>query len=281
MSGACRRAPLAAALLAAAGCLRGAPLELASHDAGSAGGARLNQPIVLTFSARIDPGSVRAETIRVVRARDGAAVPGRLAVAETIVTFSPKAACRADLTDGGFQPGERYRVEVPGLPRLAAVRSIDGALLEGGVTFEFETVAAAVTAPAAELFVDANPGAGTHFQPSVLLVDGRARLRFSKPLDPRSVPEASFWFRGPWTNTAHAKMDPRFHATLVENDGEAVIELAIDDALPIALDPQGMGYNVAVDLEKLREISGVPLTKDKVSEFIPLTVATKEKKENP
>jgi Big-like domain-containing protein len=281
MSDPSRSALLAAALLAAAGCMRGAPLELLRHDAGPAGGARLNQPIVLTFDQPIDPGSVRAETIRVVRARDGAPVPGRLAVAETIVTFSPRAACCADLTDGGFQPGERYRVEVPGLPRLAGVRSIEGALLEGGVAFEFATVSAAVTAPAAELFVDANPGVKPRFEPSALLADGRARLHFSKPLDPRSVPEARFWFHGPWSKESQPKMDLRFKATLVENDVDAVIELAVDEALPIPLDPAEKNYYVKVELSKLREISGAELNLDKVSNSIDLAVAAKEKKENP
>ena len=60
--------------------MRGGPLRARPPRGGSANGARLNQPIVLTFSAPIDPGSVRAETVRVVRARDGGAVAGRLAV---------------------------------------------------------------------------------------------------------------------------------------------------------------------------------------------------------
>lgn len=281
MSGARRRAALAATLFAAAACTRVAPLELLRHDAGPARGTRLNEPIVLEFSAKIDPGSVRAETIRVVRARDGAAVAGRLSVDAAGVTFAPKVACRPNLSDGGFQPGERYRVEVPGLPRIACVRSLDGALLDGGAAFEFTTVAAASDAPAAELFVDANSGVVPHFQSSLLLVDGRARLRFSKPLDPRTVPEAKFWFKGPWHLDSRPRMDPLFKATLLENDVEAVIELAIDQAPPIPLDPLEKSYEVEVELSKLRELSGIDVTKDKPVKFIPLAVAAKEKKENP
>lgn len=281
MSDALRSLASAAFLLAAAGCSRGAPLELLRHDAGPAGGARLNEPIVLAFSAPIDPGSVRAESVRVARVRDGVSVPGRLTVSAANITFAPKTACRPDLSDGGFQPGERYRVEVPGLPRLACVRSLDGALLDGGVSFEFATVAAACDAPAAELFVDASPGGRARFDPSATLADGRARIRFSKSLDPRSVPETRFWFHGPWKLDALQKMDPLFKATLVENDGEAEIELAVDGAPPIPLDPQEKSYAVEVELLKLREISGVDLTKDKVSSSIHLAVAAKDRKENP
>jgi hypothetical protein len=281
MRDALRSLPIAAALLATAGCTRGAPLELLRYDAGPAGGARLNEPIVLAFSSPIDPGSVRAESVRVVRAGDGAAVPGRLTVAAASVTFAPKLACRPDLSDGGLHPGERYRVEVPGLPRLACVRSLDGALLDGGVSFEFATVAAACNAPAAELFVDPSPGVRPRFEPSVLLADGRARLRFSKPLDPRTVPETKFWFKGPWQLDALPKMNPLFKATLVENDGEAVIELAVEGAPPIPLDPQEKSYAVEVELSKLREISGIDLKTLKVSNSIHLGVVAKEKKENP
>jgi hypothetical protein len=281
MSAALRRAPLASLLVVAAACVRGEALELVRHEAGAQSGARLNQPIVLTFGARLDPGSVRPESVRVVRARDGSAVAGRLAVAEAVVTFTPRIACRPDLSDGGFEPGERYRVEVPGLPQLACVRSLDGALLGAGVAFEFTTVAAAGDAKAGELFVDANPGVRPHFEPSARLVDGRTRIRFSKPLDPRTIAGASFWFEGPWHLSARPRTDPLFRATLVENDTEAVIELAVEGPLPAPIDPAEKSYAVALELSKLHDFSGAAPTPDKGKDVIALVVAAKEQKDNP
>jgi hypothetical protein len=280
MSAAPRRATLAPLLFAAVACVRGQTLELVRHDAGAPAGARLNQPVVLTFDAPVDPGSVRPETVRVVRARDGSAVAGRLAVAAAVVTFTPRIACQPDLADGGFVVGERYRVEVPGLPQLACVRSLDGALLDAGVVFEFATVAAARDAETSLLFVDANAGVRPHFKPSARLVDGRARIRFSKPLDPRTIPEASFWFAGPWTRQDRQKLDPRFRACLVENDTEAVVELSIDGRPPSPIDPDEKSYAVEVQLSKLREFGG-GLTPDLPSFRISLAVVPKEKKDNP
>jgi hypothetical protein len=276
-----RLLPLTVPLFATFACARPEPLVLRSHDAGPGGVARLNQPIVLAFNTPLDPGSVRPETVRVVRLRDGAAVAGRLAVAAASVTFAPKIACRPDLADGALEPGERYRVEVPGLPQLACVRSLDGFVLDAGVSFEFTTVAAARDAAARELFVDASPGVRPHFGASAQIVDGVVRLRFSKPLDPRTIPNTKFWFNGPWHLESKPWTDPLFKACLVENDPEAVIELSSDVPPPFPLDPSEKHYAVEIELSKLRDFSDVALTPDKGAKSISLTFVPKEKKDNP
>src|SRR6185369_734851 len=93
------RAAVAGLLALAAGCARSGPLRLVALDCGSPDGARLNQPLVLRFSGPVDPGSVRATSVRVVRARDGAPAEGRFVVDGAIVTFLPRAPCRADRSE--------------------------------------------------------------------------------------------------------------------------------------------------------------------------------------
>jgi hypothetical protein len=258
------RARLAAAslLALAAGCARGEPLRLAACDCGSPDGAKLNQPIVLRFSGVVDPGSVRATTIRVVRERDGAPVPGRFAIDGAVVTFLPHVPCLPDLSDVAFQRGEGYRVEVPALPVLACVRALDGDLLDGGGATSFRVTDAPLDAPTERLFFDPDPGVAARQELATTLVVDRARIRLSKPIDPRSLADAVFWFRGPWTLDSRKELDPKFRASLVENDVEAVIELVLATPPPVPLepkekrDPKEKKYEVECDNGKFRDLSG-------------------------
>jgi len=252
------RAAVAGLLALAAGCARGGPLRLVACDCGSPDGAKLNQPIVLRFSGPVDPGSVRATSIRVVRARDGAPVPGRFAIDGAIVTFLPRVPCLPDLSDVAFQRGESYRVEVPALPVLACVRALDGDLLDGGGASSFRITDAPLDAPAERLFFDAAPGVAARQELATTLVGDRARIRLSKPIDPRTLADAVFWFRGPWTLTARKEVDPKFRASLVENDVEAVIELVLATPPPVPLEASEKSYEVECDNGKFRDLSGAP-----------------------
>jgi len=258
------RAAVAGLLALAAGCARSGPLRLVALDCGSPDGARLNQPLVLRFSGPVDPGSVRATSVRVVRARDGAPAEGRFVVDGAIVTFLPRAPCRADLSDGAFQRGESWRVEVPALPVLACVRAAGGELLDRGGAAGFTVTSAPVDAPAEQLFFDADPGVAGRLDPAARLVGDRTRIHLSKPIDPRSLADTVFWFHGPWTLDARPKVDPKFRATLVENDVDAVIELALAGPPPEPFepkekrDPKERDYEVEFENGKLRDLSGAP-----------------------
>lgn len=287
------RAAVAGLLALAAGCARSGPLRLVACDCGSPDGAKLNQPLVLRFSGPVDPGSVRATSIRVVRARDGAPVEGRFAVDGAIVTFLPRAPCRADLADGAFQRGEGYRVEVPALPVLACVRAAAGELLDRGGAADFTITNAPVDAPAERLFFDAGPGVAGQLDPAARLAGDRARIRLSEPIDPRSVADAAFWFHGPWTTESRPELDPRFRATLVENDVDAVVELVLAGPPPDALEsrekrnPKERDYEVEIEKGKLRDLSGAPLfatTQTTRSTFVRLSYVpmdAQDKKDHP
>ncbi len=252
------RVAVAGVLALTAACARGEPLRLVACETGAPDGARLNQPIVLRFSGAVDPGSVRAASVRVVRERDGAPAAGRLKVDGAVVTFLPRGPCRPDLSDGGFQRGERYRVEVPALPVLACVRAANGGLLDRGGAFPFTVTDAPVDAPAERLFFDADPGVAAQKELAATLRGDRAFVRISRPLDPRSLADAAFRFEGPWSVSSRPTINPLFQAQLVENDREAVIELVVVGPPPMPLEPREKEYQAAFENGKLRDLSGVP-----------------------
>ena len=82
------------------------------------------------------------DTIRIVRARDGYPARGVFRIEGERVVFEPAIPCRADMSDAGLQPSSQYYVEIAGRPRLRVLRSVDGAGLQLGRRYEFETIAA-------------------------------------------------------------------------------------------------------------------------------------------
>lgn len=253
------------AVLAASGpsgCAR-APFRCVARPAVAAPLARVNQPLHFEFSAPVEPASIDAGGLRVVRADDGGAVRGRWRCDGTTVTFEPAAPRASDLADVALVPGSRIRIEAIGLPRLVALRSREGAALAEG--FVLELAAAPATAdfahrPATELFFDPCPGPPALRSEPARLAAGHLRLQFSEPLDPRTVATTRFWLHGPWSRNSHPTDNPSMTATLVENDDEAVIELALGtDALPAPLDPS---LRLELRLEPadgLRDLGGHPL----------------------
>jgi len=269
-----RLAPWLAAALS--GC-EPAPFALVGHDLGAADGARLNQPIVLAFNDAVDPGTVRGETVRVVRERDGARVEGAARAEGATVLFWPRLPVAADLSDVALQPGESYRVEVPGLPMLRTLRGLERGALARGASLPFSTVPLAAgtlrDAPPEQLFVDPVPGP-PHLRDDAprlpVLRRGLARLHFSEPLDPRAVARAQFRLKGPWHQDARPKDDPLLGARLIENPSragdpggpmqEAVVELALPATLPAPLEADEV-YEVWFDPGELRDLAGHSLVR--------------------
>ncbi len=232
-----------------------AAFALAGHDLGPATGARVGQPLVFSFNDDVDPGSVRGAALRVVGERDGAEVQGSLEAQGATLLFRPRLPLAADLKDGGLHPGERYRVELPGLPKLRVLRGLTRGALAEGASFEFTAI---------ELFVDPVPG-----PPALLddarhaprLKEGKARLAFNEPLVPRAVARAHFWLLGPWSRTLRASENPPMTARLVENQVAApgmpgaVIELTLAAAPPAPLVPVE-SYEILLEPEGLCDFGG-------------------------
>jgi len=247
------------------------PFAIVGLDVGAPEGAKLNQPLIVTFNDEVDPGSVREGTVRVVHERDGAIVPGNLRVEGSTVTFLPKLPLAADLSDVAFQPGERYRVEVPGLPVMRSLRGLDkGALVEGtSLTFRAISIPPdqLAEAPAERLFVDPVPGApqierGDRGEEPVLSRSGRVTLSFLEPLDPRGFAKVRFWLIGAeWNGYAdpdrerRKKKNTAMTARLVENQERAVVELTIAEPTPKPL-ASGFEHGVIYDPQLLRDFAG-------------------------
>lgn len=101
---------------------------------------RLNEDLVFHFSGEVDRSSVTHDSVRVTSS-DGTPARGRLVVNGTRVRFVPATVLAPDLSDGGYTPDTRYRVEIAGFPRPDCLRGLDGAPLAATYSFEFHTVA--------------------------------------------------------------------------------------------------------------------------------------------
>lgn len=165
------------------------PLRLlqASPEAG-ASGVFLNERVVLDFSRPLDPASLHARSARVV---DGAGrlALGRWSVQGARLTFTPDPVLSPTLDDGGYRPGERYRVELAGFPRPDGLRSTDGAPLERGCQWEFAVVENGAGTRRGFLFEDSSMDTG---YPLVLRSERigpreAILLEGGEPVDPSSL----------------------------------------------------------------------------------------------
>lgn len=256
-----RRAALAALLLC--GCAREPFALREAPDPGKA--LRLNEPIVLSFSRAIAPGSRLPSSLRLVHASDGRDVAGCWRVDGATATFAPTPPCAPDLADAAFAPGEELVLELVGLPRMTALRSQDGAGLAAGATWRL--VALPATAhwqerPAPELFVDPLPGPPALLTRPARLEGDRLVLRFSEPLDPRALARARFWLHGPWSRASDPSDNPRMTARRIDAQGETVVELTLDPATPLPM-PLAPGsadeLSLRLEPELLQDLGGAPL----------------------
>lgn len=146
-------AVIAAVLLGiVAGCgedelrARAEPFRFTGCDQSQGESVRLTERLLLRFTAPVDPGTLRPETIRITRLAFGETsaedVRGtyRLVGRGDVVAFVPQVPLRADLSDGGLRPDSSYFVRIAGYPRPDGLRALDGRLLEESATFAFRTV---------------------------------------------------------------------------------------------------------------------------------------------
>jgi len=150
----------------------------------------LDGPLRVEFNLPL-LGPIRQGSVRIL-GPGGRQVSGlEFQVSGRFLSLIPRLPRNQDLKDGSLLPGAVYRIELAGIPRLAALRSGGGAALAGTRSLPFQV--AASTDP--ELF----SGAGTRPGPLRLRLasggatpllpgpDGNWRIPLSGPVDPRTL----------------------------------------------------------------------------------------------
>lgn len=163
-------------------------LELRQVHPSQAEGLFLNEPVVLHFSEELDPTSVHPLSVS-IRSESGRLARGSWEVVGRSLTFRPDPPLRADLMDGGYEPGRVHELTLAGFPRLDGLRGASGAYLARGVRWRFRTAGGRNQADTGLLFEDSSLGVA---KPLVLLTTeieptGEIRLESGEPLDPRTV----------------------------------------------------------------------------------------------
>ncbi|HVS17482.1 MAG TPA: Ig-like domain-containing protein [Planctomycetota bacterium] len=184
------------------------PLRLlqASPEAG-ASGVFLNERVVLDFSRPLDPASLHTRSARVVDSQ-GRFARGQWTVQGARLTFTPDPVLSSTLDDGGYRPGERYRVELAGFPRPDGLRSSDGSPLERGHAWEFAVVVIGSGTRHGFLFEDASMDTGRPLMLRSERIGPRdpILLEGGEPVDPSTLFAADFvlqaWRSGGGADTA-------------------------------------------------------------------------------
>jgi len=161
-------------------------LRQATPEPGATG-VYLNEPVELFFSNDIDPASVHAQSARIL-ALDDAPARGRWELSGRRLTFTPDPVLAADLSDGGYQPGQTYRVELSGFPRPDGLRGLGGQPLPRTMRWEFRVVSAE-DAERGFLFADSSLERGLPLVLRTLEIPpgGPIVLEGEEPLDPSTL----------------------------------------------------------------------------------------------
>ena len=112
-------------------------LVLLGFNQPNVAGVALNQPLVFTFSADVDPLSITPDTLRVV----GATGPffELTHVDGNLVGLLPRTPNFDDYTDVGLFPNTQYNVSMPTFPAVDTIESTAGKPLLSASTFTFRT----------------------------------------------------------------------------------------------------------------------------------------------
>lgn len=159
-------------------------------------GLFLNEELVLTFSAPVDPASITRSSLAIT-STDGTRASGRWLTQGRILRFVPDPVLRASLDDGGYLPGTQYRLTCSGFPHLDGLRGLSGEPLSRGFKWNFTTVE-----PGADtyLFDDATPGSAEPLLPRQADRLRGARIRpwepivltCMEPIDPSTLSDEDF-----------------------------------------------------------------------------------------
>lgn len=116
-------------------------LALLGFNQPNVAGVALNQPLIFTFSADIDPLSITPDTLRIV----GAFGPffELTHVDGNLVALLPRAPNFGNLSDVGLAPNTPYSVSMPTFPAVDTIESTGGKPLLSALTYNFRTVSGA------------------------------------------------------------------------------------------------------------------------------------------
>jgi hypothetical protein len=130
-------------------------MVLLSFNHPNVAGVPLNEPLIFTFSAAVDPSSVTPDTIQVVGSPnftfERVVVDTANADANPdcnhgdplgIVVLLPTVPTFENYSDSGLQPGTTYTVFLPVFPAIDTIRAMDGSPLQIAEAFNFTTVPA-------------------------------------------------------------------------------------------------------------------------------------------
>ncbi|MFN0242809.1 MAG: Ig-like domain-containing protein [Planctomycetota bacterium] len=189
-------------------------------------GVLLNEDLVFYFSEELDRASVTRGSVQIV-SESGVDARGRLVVEGKRVRFVPTPVLAHDLSDGGYLPGTRYRVEIRGFPSPDGLRGVHGEPLRATYRWSFRTVE--VADPRRGLIFDdrnpdkqsalrlfPSPAAG---EPGGAFIGPRDAIYLAcdKPLDPSTLRDEDFLLR-PLAREGRRPVGLR--ARLIENQPE-------------------------------------------------------------
>ncbi|HRV82662.1 MAG TPA: hypothetical protein P5218_14600, partial [Planctomycetota bacterium] len=186
--------------------------------------------------------------------------------------FWPQTVSAADLTGGGYQPGQVHRVHVEGFPALGGLRTREGVPLDKTYWIPFEV---ANPGPEDAAFLDFTPYACAPIQfmalpgaPSEAVhVDEPLRLYCGEPLDPRTLHSEDFVIlrhrlspgpaelaSEPYCQVRASLIENRHSELLEQHQAGAIVELV--PQIPLELDP-GVEYSLEVlSTARLADYSG-------------------------
>jgi hypothetical protein len=170
-------------------------ISVADYD-----GVALNEIIKIEFTERVNPDSVRPDTIQIREGPNyGKQVPGEFRIDGDVVWFYPTlptkpttAGSIGEVVYAGLKPGTTYQITMPGAPKVAVVRNFADGPLRKLYRERFRTAAAGTPLLYVDNFLDPLPAAVRFSNPPSGSVnvdsDTDILLTFNRrPLNPATV----------------------------------------------------------------------------------------------
>jgi len=182
------------------------------------------------------------------------------------VTFVPEVPTRLDLSDSGYQPGATYTVVVPAFPDTNTVKSVEGTPVvpKDGRVFVSSFTTVPLTSPF--LFLGGeNAGSPRLINTSPadrednVPVDSRVFLRFSQPLDPRTITSDNFFL-----NISSVAGNPQLPVSLfLRQSRTGLVEVVMT---PLSDLPPNEFFTVTVS-QSVRDLLGAAIPPQTVFSF--------------
>ncbi len=165
-------------------------LVLVGFNLPNISGVALNTPIILTYSAPIDPQSVTLDTLRIT----GNPNPqfDRTIVDGAVIAVLPQTPSFSDYSDVGLAPGTTYTVSMPTFPAIDTIESTSGKPLLEAETYNFTTTPTITfVEPRRAFLYGVPPSAGGTSDTEGCLQNSQNALYVSPTVDPSVVQTGS------------------------------------------------------------------------------------------